>query len=339
MVVKTGFSLLCNIEEINKTDEIQDPLTKKAIKATGDIMEAMRKGDSNKLAELSYSQKEIDFFKGILPFYQNIYKSDGVEFLAQIKLENKRLIVYKTFMENNNQKIPANLYSLLCEKDDKFVFVFPNATETMIAEIASRSIDNGLNENMPAQREGEKLHKLRIYHDSSSGNDCYLLFTGIPVQKVDVSTYDEQNRHAMDTVHQIITLFKSALNDIKVKSIEDYANLYYTKESGKTFVTSLSRKQKEALEGYLNIISNGGFVIYYIIDASPYYVVFYTQKENKLDPSEKKTKKYNYVFCIEENEKLKFTNLLKSNTFFDALLMKKMIDMDQVIDQDNAANQ
>lgn len=90
--------------------------------------------------------------------------------------------------------------------------------------------------------------------------------------------------------------------------------------------------QKEGLETYLARITNGGYIIHYIIDAAPYYIVFYTQKENQLEFSEKKTKKYNYIFCIRENQKLKFTNYLKSNTFFDTLIKKNIIDIDKAID-------
>ncbi len=96
--------------------------------------------------------------------------------------------------------------------------------------------------------------------------------------------------------------------------------------------------QKEGLEIYLDRIINGGYVIHYIIDAAPYYIVFYTQKENKLELSEKKTKKYNYVICLKENQKLKFTNYLKSNTFFDALIKKNIIDIDKAIDQSKTAD-
>ena len=69
--IKTGFSLLCNAENIKQKDEIKDPLTKKAIKATCDIIDAMNKEDMKRLAELSYSQMEIDFYNQILQFQKN----------------------------------------------------------------------------------------------------------------------------------------------------------------------------------------------------------------------------------------------------------------------------
>ena len=48
-VVKTGFALSCKIEKIGKADKIKDPLTKKAIKATCDIIDAMNKEDMKRL--------------------------------------------------------------------------------------------------------------------------------------------------------------------------------------------------------------------------------------------------------------------------------------------------
>ena len=330
--VKTGFVLSCKIEAISKPDEINDPLTKKAVKTTCDIIDAMHKGDKKRLAELSYSQKEIDFYDKLLQFQKITYTSDTVEFTSQIKLADKRLVFYKTFLEMNNMKIPVNQFTMLCEKDNDFVFVMPDERESMIVMLVSGSLDNPLFEDKSAPKKGEVLHKMGLCKDEASGNDCFLQFTGIPVTGIDVNTYDDQHKHANATAHEIISLFKSSLNDIKTKSTEEYANLYYTKQSQKTFTTSLARMQKEGLETYLARITNGGYIIHYIIDAAPYYIVFYTQKENQLEFSEKKTKKYNYIFCIRENQKLKFTNYLKSNTFFDTLIKKNIIDIDKAID-------
>lgn len=337
--IKTGFSLSIHIEKIIKIDEVNDPVTMKAIKATQEILASMHKGDIRRLTELSYSQKEIDFFNGILPIYQNMYKNDEAEIIAQIKLENKRFIFYKTFMKNDSQKKTIYLFSLLMEKNNNFVFVFPNEVETIIAEITCGSLNNGLNKENYAIQKSETLQKIMIHQDRISGNDCYLVFTGIPVQDVDVSAYNEQHQHNNNIVHDILIFLKSSLNDIRSKSSEEYADLYYTKKSAKTFVNSLSRMQKEGLEMYLNRICNGGYVVHYIIDASPYYVIFYKQKGNQLEPSEKKTKKYNYVFCLKENQKLKFTNYLRSNTFFDSLINKRIIDIDQFLDQEKITKQ
>lgn len=337
-VVKTGFSLSCKVEDISKQDEIKDPLTKKAIKATCDIIDAMHKGDKKRLEELSYSQKEIDFYDKLLQFQKITYKSDTVEFTSLIKLVDKRFVFYRTFMEMNNMKIPMNQFTMLCEKDNEFVFVLPNETESIIATLLSQCLDNPILEDQKAPKEGEIQHKLNLCKDDASGNDCFLQFSGIPVAAIDASTYDEQHKHANTTVHEIISLFKSSLNDIKTKSTEEYANLYYTKQSQKTFTTSLARMQKEGLEVYLDRITNGGYVIHYIIYAVPYYIVFYTQKENQLEFSEKKTKKYNYIFCVRENQKLKFTNYLKSNTFLDALIKKNIIDIDKEIELAKTAN-
>ena len=71
--IKNKFSFLCHIEESNKIVGIDDPVTKKAIKAPGDILNSMQKGDVKRLEVLSYSQKEMGFFNGILPIYQNMY--------------------------------------------------------------------------------------------------------------------------------------------------------------------------------------------------------------------------------------------------------------------------
>ena len=332
--IKTGFSLECKVEEIKNIDSIKDSVTMKAINSTIDIVNSLRNGDTNRLAELSYSQKEIDFFNGILPFHQKMYKDEKVDFFAQIKFEKKQIICYKTFMENNNQKIPMNLFSLLCEKDNHLVFMLPNEIETMIAEIACRSLANGINKNKNTPAKGEILHKLRLNQDNSSDNECYLLFTGIPVNGIDVSTYDNQQKHDIETVHEIITFFKTSLHDIKNISTKEYADLYYTKISAKTFTNSLLKMQKSGLENYLNRICNGGYIIHYIIDASPYYVVFYTQRGNKLEQSEKKTSKYNYIFCIKEKNKIKSTYFLNSNTFFDSLIKQNKINIDQLIDND-----
>ena len=351
-VVKTGFALSCKIEEIGKADEIKDPLTKKAIKATCDIIDAMNKEDMKRLGELSYSQKEVDFYKGILQFQKVTYKSDDVEFMFQIKLADKHLIFYRAFMENNNVKNPLIPFTLLCEKDDKFVFVLPNETESILTTLISQSIANPVHKDDPDNprngiRQGLKISNSTVANNDCqlfctvANNDCQLLFKGIPVHGVDVSTYNEQLKngpdivHGPDVVHEIITWFKSSLNDMKNKTTEEYADLYYTNKSQKTFISSLARMQKEGLEIYRNRICDGGYVIHYIIDASPYYIVFYTQKGNKLEPSEKKTKKFNYVFCVRENQKLKFTNYLKSNTFFDALIRKNILDIDETIERHN----
>ena len=325
--ITTGFSLLCNAENIKQKDEIKDPLTKKAIKATCDIIDAMNKEDMKRLAELSYSQKEIDFYNQILQFQKITYKSDSVEFTLQVKLADKRLIFYRTFMEMNNMKIPVNQFTLLCEKDNEFVFVLPNDTESILATLISQSLDNPLHEDNRAPKAGETVSKLNI-----TGSDCYLQFTSIPVKAVDVNNYNEENKHSLAVAHEIITWLKSSLNDLRNKTTEEYATSYYTKKSKKTFIDACARMQKEGLEIYLDRIINGGYVIHYIIDAAPYYIVFYTQKENKLELSEKKTKKYNYVICLKENQKLKFTNYLKSNTFFDTLIKKNIIDIDKAID-------
>ena len=143
-VVKTGFVLSCKIEAISKPDEINDPLTKKAVKTTCDIIDAMHKGDKKRLAELSYSQKEIDFYDKLLQFQKITYTSDTVEFTSQIKLADKRLVFYKTFMEMNNMKIPVNQFTMLCEKDNDFVFVMPDERESMIVMLVSGSLDNPL---------------------------------------------------------------------------------------------------------------------------------------------------------------------------------------------------
>ena len=327
--IKTGFSLLCNAENIKQKDEIKDPLTKKAIKATCDIIDAMNKEDMKRLAELSYSQKEIDFYNQILQFQKITYKSDSVEFTLQVKLADKRLIFYRTFMEMNNMKIPVNQFTLLCEKDNEFVFVLPNDTESILATLISQSLDNPLHEDNRAPKAGETVSKLNI-----TGSDCYLQFTSIPVKAVDVNNYNEENKHSLAVAHEIITWLKSSLNDLRNKTTEEYATSYYTKKSKKTFIDACARMQKEGLEIYVNRIVDGGYVIHYIIDAAPYYIVFYTQKENKLELSEKKTKKYNYVICLKENQKLKFTNYLRSNTFFDSLINKRIIDIDQLLDQE-----
>ena len=341
-VVKTGFALSCKIEKIGKADKIKDPLTKKAIKATCDIIDAMNKEDMKRLGELSYSQKEVDFYKGILQFQKVTYKSNDVEFMFQIKLADKRLIFYKAFMENNNMKIPLIPFTLLCEKDDKFVFVLPNEAESVLSTLISQSIANPVHKDDPDNPRSGIRQGLKISQNSTApDNDCQLLFNGIPVRGVDVSTYNEPQKNDPDFVHgpaivnEIITWFKSSLNDMKNKTTEEYADLYYTNKSKKTFISSLARMQKEGLEIYRNRICDGGYVIHYIIDASPYYIVFYTQKDNKLEPSEKKTKKFNYVFCVRENQKLKFTNYLKSNTFFDALIKKNILDIDLTIERHN----
>ena len=341
-VVKTGFALSCKIEKIGKADKIKDPLTKKAIKETCDIIDAMNKEDMKRLGELSYSQKEVDFYKGILQFQKVTYKSDDVEFMFQIKLADKRLIFYKAFMENNNMKIPLIPFTLLCEKDDKFVFVLPNEVESVLTTLISQSIANPIHKDDPDNPRSGIRQGLKISQNSTApNNDCQLLFNGIPVRGVDVSTYNEPQKNDPDFVHgpaivnEIITWFKSSLNDMKNKTTVEYADLYYTNKSKKTFISSLARMQKEGLEIYRKRICDGGYVIHYIIDASPYYIVFYTQKDNKLEPSEKKTKKFNYVFCVRENQKLKFTNYLKSNTFFDALIKKNILDIDLTIERHN----
>ena len=228
-VIKTGFSLSCKIEDISKPDGIKDPLTKKAIKTTCDIIDAMNKEDMKRLGELSYRQKEVDFYKGILQFQKVTYKSDDVEFMFQFKLAGKRLIFYKAFMENNNMKIPVNPFTLLCEKDNEFVFVLPNETESILATLISQSLDNPLHEDNRAPKAGETISKLNI-----TGSDCYLQFTGIPVKAVDVNNYNEENKYSLAVVHEIISLFKSSLNDLKNKTTEEYATSYYTRKSKKT---------------------------------------------------------------------------------------------------------
>ncbi|MBR5024777.1 MAG: hypothetical protein IKX48_06900, partial [Victivallales bacterium] len=153
-VVKTGFSLSCKIEDISKPDGIKDPLTKKAIKTTCDIIDAMNKEDMKRLGELSYSQKEVDFYKGILQFQKVTYKSDDVEFMFQFKLADKRLIFYRAFMGNNNMKIPLIPFTLLCEKDNEFVFVLPNEVESVLSTLISQSIANPIHKDDPDNPKG-----------------------------------------------------------------------------------------------------------------------------------------------------------------------------------------
>lgn len=321
--IVTSMQLQGKIYYYNDEDYHNDTMVK--LEKTGKDIDSLKLfvklGQDNLLEEFKSHCAEGVYKEGCSFIVNILHKGlNDADYKIQYKVVNGKRNMY--VLEFSTKTGKHNMFMVMSLFNDEYKLLYPEVGEYSFFKALNRH--NRLEKNEKDRKEvfNNSINIIKDEINSTLKFNGYVIKTNNICQEYSIVPNNEK-------INKIIKLFLDVLKNFEELSIDEFAKLHYTEKSRDLFLENIKKMNESTFYNFRKLITKG-INIYYIIDANPIYIIFFTTYDKKQNWISHKTKKYNYIYCF-----CKENNLIITRTcmqmHFDNLL--KAINIDNIIDE------